>query len=117
MSWLSACTARQRGIACSLHWHNGGAHTASLPAFTPPASQHGRIADFVVRDPMVIGHEAAGVIVAMGDACDAGLAVGDVVALEPGVPCWHCPQARQGGRGGVWQACCSADTGACIPLS
>lgn len=30
--------------------------------------QHGRIGDFVVRKPMVLGHEAAGVVVKTGSA-------------------------------------------------
>lgn len=46
---------------------------------------HGRIGDYVVRAPMVLGHEAAGTIVEIGSAV-AGLAVGDRVCLEPGVP-------------------------------
>lgn len=30
--------------------------------------QHGRIADFVVKDPMVLGHEASGRVVKVGPA-------------------------------------------------
>ena len=30
--------------------------------------QHGRIADFVVKQPMVLGHEAAGRVVKVGSA-------------------------------------------------
>lgn len=30
--------------------------------------QHGRIADFVVKDPMVLGHEASGQVVKVGPA-------------------------------------------------
>lgn len=30
--------------------------------------QHGRIADFVVKDPMVLGHEASGLVVKVGPA-------------------------------------------------
>lgn len=30
--------------------------------------QHGRIGDFVVREPMVLGHEAAGQVVEVGSA-------------------------------------------------
>lgn len=47
---------------------------------------HGRIGPFVVEDPMVLGHEAAGVVVEVGSAVD-GLAEGDRVCMEPGVPC------------------------------
>lgn len=55
----------------------------------------GRIGDFVVRSPMVIGHESSGVIAAVGPGVQS-LAVGDRVALEPGVPCWHCKASREG---------------------
>uniref|UniRef100_A0A3P8US54 Sorbitol dehydrogenase n=1 Tax=Cynoglossus semilaevis TaxID=244447 RepID=A0A3P8US54_CYNSE len=47
--------------------------------------QHGRIGDFVVRKPMVLGHEAAGVVVKTGSAVKH-LKIGDRVAIEPGVP-------------------------------
>jgi D-xylulose reductase len=46
---------------------------------------HGRIGDYVVRGPMVLGHEAAGVVIEIG-AEVANLEVGDRVCMEPGVP-------------------------------
>ncbi|WP_417310057.1 NAD(P)-dependent alcohol dehydrogenase [Devosia sp.] len=46
---------------------------------------HGRIGPFVVEAPMVLGHEAAGTIVEMGEGVDS-LAIGDRVCMEPGVP-------------------------------
>lgn len=46
---------------------------------------HGRIGSFVVNAPMVLGHEAAGVVVEAG-AKVRGLKVGDRVCMEPGVP-------------------------------
>ena len=55
--------------------------------------EHGRIGDHVVRAPMVLGHESSGVIV---DAGTTGLAVGQRVAMEPGVPCGHCLECRRG---------------------
>jgi L-iditol 2-dehydrogenase len=58
--------------------------------------EHGRIADFVVRDPLVLGHEAGGQIVAVGEGVPADR-VGERVSLEPGVPCRHCEQCL-GGR-------------------
>jgi len=58
--------------------------------------KHGRIADFVVRDPLVLGHEAGGQIVAVGEGVSADR-VGERVALEPGVPCRHCEHCL-GGR-------------------
>ena len=46
---------------------------------------HGRIGGFVVNAPMVLGHEAAGVVVEVG-AKVLALKVGDRVCMEPGVP-------------------------------
>lgn len=46
---------------------------------------HGKIGPFVVEAPMVLGHEAAGVVTEVG-ADVAHLAVGDRVCMEPGVP-------------------------------
>jgi len=47
---------------------------------------HGRIGDFVVEKPMVLGHEASGVVVETGRDV-AHLKVGDRVCMEPGIPC------------------------------
>jgi L-iditol 2-dehydrogenase len=57
--------------------------------------EHGRIGDFVVREPLVLGHEAGGRIVAVGDGVDEAR-VGERVALEPGVPCRRCAHCRRG---------------------
>jgi D-xylulose reductase len=46
---------------------------------------HGRIGPFVVEAPMVLGHEAAGTIVEVGEGV-SHLKVGDRVCMEPGVP-------------------------------
>lgn len=56
---------------------------------------HGSIGKFVVKSPMVLGHESSGVIVAAGSGCQT-LAVGDAVALEPGVPCRKCSPCKEG---------------------
>ncbi|KAM9374864.1 sorbitol dehydrogenase [Phaethornis superciliosus] len=47
--------------------------------------QHGRIGDFVVKSPMVLGHEASGTVVKVGPGV-THLKPGDRVAIEPGVP-------------------------------
>ena len=57
--------------------------------------EEGRIGDFVVREPLILGHEAAGVIVALGPHCRLR-EVGQRVALEPGVPCGRCVECRSG---------------------
>ena len=46
---------------------------------------HGKIGPFVVKAPMVLGHEAAGTVVEVGSNV-SGLKVGDRVCMEPGVP-------------------------------
>jgi len=46
---------------------------------------HGRIGPFVVDAPMVLGHEASGVVEAVG-ANVTGLSPGDRVCMEPGIP-------------------------------
>ena len=57
--------------------------------------EQGRIGDFVLEAPMVIGHESAGTIAAVGPGVDQ-TRVGQDVALEPGVPCRRCIQCRSG---------------------
>lgn len=46
---------------------------------------HGRIGPFVVDAPMVLGHEAAGTVVEVGEGVTS-LTVGDRVCMEPGIP-------------------------------
>ena len=46
---------------------------------------HGKIGPFVVREPMVLGHEASGVVEEVG-AEVSSLRVGDRVCMEPGIP-------------------------------
>jgi D-xylulose reductase len=46
---------------------------------------HGNIGDFVVKEPMVLGHEASGTVVEAGSHVK-GLKVGDRVCMEPGIP-------------------------------
>lgn len=57
---------------------------------------HGRIGDFVVKAPMVMGHEASGLVVSVGEGVTS-LKPGDRVAIEPGVPCRLCSFCK-GGR-------------------
>jgi D-xylulose reductase len=46
---------------------------------------HGAIGSFVVREPMILGHEASGIVIETGrDVTD--LKVGDRVCMEPGIP-------------------------------
>jgi L-iditol 2-dehydrogenase len=56
---------------------------------------HGRIGDFVVEYPFILGHECAGTVVETG-AEVTKLHVGDRVALEPGISCGTCEMCRTG---------------------
>ncbi|RKD89180.1 NAD(P)-dependent alcohol dehydrogenase [Halopiger aswanensis] len=56
---------------------------------------HGRMGDRTVDEPLVLGHESAGRVVETGrDVVD--VAVGDAVAIEPGIPCEQCDYCRSG---------------------
>jgi len=56
---------------------------------------HGGIGDHVVEDPLVLGHESAGEVIEVGSDVSEH-AVGDRVALEPGIPCDECERCRAG---------------------
>ena len=57
--------------------------------------KHGRIGPFEVKQPMVLGHEAAGIVAAVGsEVCD--LKPGDRVCMEPGVPDMTSRASREG---------------------
>ncbi|MBP2369045.1 NAD(P)-dependent alcohol dehydrogenase [Pseudonocardia parietis] len=55
----------------------------------------GRNGRNVLRGPMVLGHEAAGVVAAVGEGV-TGVAVGERVAVEPAVGCGGCTTCRSG---------------------
>lgn len=56
---------------------------------------HGANGDFKVREPLSLGHESSGVVVAVGQGVQK-LQVGDKVALEVGNPCGECIRCREG---------------------
>ncbi|MGF6240172.1 L-idonate 5-dehydrogenase [Paraburkholderia sp. GAS38] len=49
----------------------------------------GKSGDFAVREPFVLGHEAAGEVDAIGEGV-TGLAIGQRVAVNPGLACGAC---------------------------
>lgn len=60
-------------------------HTVGVCGSDVHYYQHGSIGPFVLKAPMVLGHEAAGVVEEIGAAVTA-LRVGDRVCMEPGIP-------------------------------
>ena len=57
--------------------------------------EHGRIGDFLVETPFILGQEAAGTVVETGSGVK-DLKVGDRVALEPGKTCGKCEFCKSG---------------------
>lgn len=57
--------------------------------------ESGRIGDFVVEYPFVLGHETGGTVVEVGSNVK-NLRVGDRVAMEPGKTCGTCEFCKQG---------------------
>jgi L-iditol 2-dehydrogenase len=55
----------------------------------------GRIGDYIVDGPIVLGHEVAGQVVQVGSDV-TNVQVGDRVAVEPGTPCRDCHQCMTG---------------------
>ncbi len=60
----------------------------------------GRIGSNVIEKPLILGHEFAGVVEAVGEGAFGGdfqpLRVGTRVAVDPAQPCWHCEMCEQG---------------------
>lgn len=55
----------------------------------------GAIGDFVVKAPMVLGHESSGIVHSVGDKVTS-VKPGDRVAMEPGIPCRRCARCKEG---------------------
>ncbi|EIE49400.1 NAD(P)-dependent alcohol dehydrogenase [Salipiger aestuarii] len=60
-------------------------HTVGICGSDVHYYTHGKIGPFVVTRPMVLGHEAAGTVIACGPEV-TGFAPGDRVCMEPGIP-------------------------------
>ncbi|KAI9839531.1 MAG: hypothetical protein M1819_002157 [Sarea resinae] len=56
---------------------------------------HYRNGDIIVREPMSLGHESAGVVTNVGSAV-SNFQIGDKVALEVGLPCGKCERCAEG---------------------
>ncbi len=57
--------------------------------------EFGRIGDFVVEKPMVLGHECSGLVVQAGKNVK-NVKAGDLVAVEPGYTCGKCEYCKKG---------------------
>lgn len=70
-------------------------HTVGICGSDVHYYQHGAIGQFVVREPMVMGHEASGTIVEVGSEVQH-LKLGDRVCMEPGIPDSNSKASRLG---------------------
>ena len=57
--------------------------------------RHGQIGKFKIREPLIPGHEASGVIAALGSNVE-NLEDGQQVAINPSHPCGKCSRCREG---------------------
>jgi len=57
----------------------------------------GGVGDFVIREPLVLGHEVAGSVIRLGPEA-SGLGLGDRVVINPSRPCGRCAQCMRGRR-------------------
>jgi len=57
--------------------------------------KRGGIGRFVLKKPMVLGHESSGTVYKVGSKVTS-LKIGDRVAVEPGVPCRICEFCKSG---------------------
>src|SRR4029077_7237189 len=60
-------------------------HTVGICGSDVHYYEYGAIGPFVVKEPMVLGHEASGTVVEVGQAVK-NLKPGDRVCMEPGIP-------------------------------
>jgi L-iditol 2-dehydrogenase len=57
--------------------------------------EHGKIGRYEVKQPIILGHELAGVVVQVGSEV-TNVSIGDRVAVEPGVTCGRCNYCKSG---------------------
>jgi len=55
----------------------------------------GRCGSFVIKEPLILGHECSGEVVEVGENVN-NVKVGDRVAIEPGFPCRTCNYCKEG---------------------
>lgn len=57
--------------------------------------QHGRVANSIVREPMILGHEFSGIVCEVASDV-TGLSIGQPVVVNPSRPCHVCDQCAAG---------------------
>ena len=57
--------------------------------------QHGRVGAFVMREPLIPGHEVSGTVARVGSGVTL-VAIGDKVAINPSHACGHCDYCNAG---------------------
>lgn len=57
---------------------------------------NGEIGGTVAESPLILGHEAAGRVVALGPGVESDFTVGQPVAIDPGLPCGVCELCLDG---------------------
>lgn len=72
--------------------HTGGICGSDLHYY-----QHGGFGTVRIKSPLVLGHEIAGTVAAVGEGV-THVAAGDRAAVNPSLPCGKCEQCRSGHR-------------------
>jgi D-xylulose reductase len=70
-------------------------HTVGICGSDVHYYTHGKIGNFIVTEPMVLGHEASGTVVETGKNVKI-LKAGDRVCMEPGIPDLHSRATMEG---------------------
>lgn len=70
-------------------------HTVGICGSDVKYWQQGKIGHFVLREPMILGHETSAIVMEVGERV-RNLAPGDKVAVEVGLPCSTCSLCRSG---------------------
>jgi D-xylulose reductase len=70
-------------------------HTVGICGSDVHYYTHGKIGNFIVKEPMVLGHEASGTVIEVGKNVKS-LKAGDRVCMEPGVPDLHSRATMEG---------------------
>ena len=70
-------------------------HTVGICGSDVKYWQCGKIGNFILTKPMILGHETSAIVTQVGEGVTT-LKVGDKVAVEVGLPCSHCQLCREG---------------------